>query len=325
MEPLIKITNLKKYFPVSATFFSREGGVIKAVDGVNLEIMKGETLGLVGESGCGKTTVARLVLQIYEPTEGVIELEGRNILDLDDETRRKEICPKMQMVFQDYSASLNPRKTIKQILSRPFEIKGDAPGEIDGKVNDLLEAVGLVPPEIYIYRFPHEFSGGQRQRINFARAIALNPTFIACDEPVSALDMSVRAQILILMKELKEKFNLTYLFITHDLSVVRSLCDRVAVMYMGRIVEKGKTGEMFNEPLHPYTKALLSATPIPNPRKAKARERIILEGDVPNPLNMPKGCKFHTRCPIASEECALEEPLLEEKRSERFVACFKVS
>jgi len=322
MQPLIEVKGLKKHFPVRATFFSRVGGTVRAVDDIDFEIIEKETLGLVGESGCGKTTVARLLLRLVEPTAGEIKFEGRDIVNLDEETMRKEVRPKMQIVFQDYSASLNPRKTVRQILSRPFQLQKMESEAIEDQVNKLLKAVGLDPPEIYIDRFPHEFSGGQRQRINFARALALNPIFIACDEPVSALDMSVRAQILILMKKLKEEFSLTYLFITHDLSVVRSLCDRVAVMYMGDIVELGKTDDIFNDPLHPYTNALLSATPIPNPTRALTREKFILEGDIPNPLELPSGCKFHTRCKDAKPECYSRVPQLVDVGSGRKVACF---
>jgi oligopeptide/dipeptide ABC transporter ATP-binding protein len=260
---------------------------------------------------------------LVEPTSGVIKFADTNIVPLDEETMRTEIRPKMQIVFQDYSASLNPRKTIRQILSRPFELQQIDLDIAEEKIYGLLDSVGLNPPDIYIDRFPHEFSGGQRQRVNFARALALNPIFIALDEPVSALDMSVRAQLLILMKQLKEDFNLTYLFITQDLSVVRSLCDRVNVMYVGKIVESGDTDHIFLDPIHPYTKALLSATPIPNPRRSRARKRILLEGDIPNPLDLPKGCRFNTRCPIASAECSEAEPKLIEIENGRKVACFK--
>ena len=321
MQPLIEVKGLKKHFPVRATFFSRSGGIVRAVDDIDFGIMENETLGLVGESGCGKTTVARLLLGIVEPTAGEIKFEGRDIVNLDEETMRQEVRPKMQIVFQDYSASLNPRKTVRQILSRPFQLQKMDSEEIDAQVKTLLEAVSLSPPEIYIDRFPHEFSGGQRQRINFARALALKPVFIACDEPVSALDMSVRAQILILMKKLKEAYNLTYLFITHDLSVVRSLCDRVAVMYMGDIVEVGKTDDIFNDSLHPYTSAMLSATPIPNPTRARTRKQFILEGDIPNPLELPPGCKFHTRCRDAIPECSSKAPQLVDVGNGRKVAC----
>jgi oligopeptide/dipeptide ABC transporter ATP-binding protein len=322
MSSLIEVDSLKKHFPIRSTFFSRVGGIVRAVDDIDFNIIENETFGLVGESGCGKTTVAKLLLRLVEPTDGVIKFEGRDIVNLNEETMRKEVRPKIQIVFQDYSASLNPRKTIKNILSRPFHLQKMESENINERVYGLLEAVGLEPPEIYLSRFPHEFSGGQRQRINFARALALNPSFIACDEPVSALDMSIRAQILILMKKLKEDFNLTYLFITHDLSVVRSLCDRVAVMYMGDIVEMAHTDDLFNEPLHPYTSGLLSATPIPNPTKARAREKLILEGDIPNPLEIPSGCKFHNRCPNAKTECSSRVPELVDVGNGRKVACF---
>ncbi len=323
MKPLFEVEGLKKYFTVRSTFFSRAGGSVRAVDDIDFKIMENETLGLVGESGCGKTTTARLILRLIEPTSGVIKFEGTDIVPLDEETMRNQIRQKMQIVFQDYSASLNPRKTIRQILTRPFELQQIDIDVAEEKVMTLLDSVGLNPPEIYIDRFPHEFSGGQRQRVNFARALALNPQFIALDEPVSALDMSVRAQLLILMKQLKEDFNLTYLFITHDLSVVRSLCDRVNVMYVGKIVESGNTDDIFLDPIHPYTKALLSATPIPNPKRSRARKRILLEGDIPNPLDLPKGCRFNTRCPIASSECSETEPKLIEMENGRKVACLK--
>jgi oligopeptide/dipeptide ABC transporter ATP-binding protein len=319
-ESLVEVKNLKKYFLVKKGLFRRKEQFVKAVDDVSFEISKGENLALVGESGCGKTTTARLVLRVLEPTSGSIIFGGKNLFSITEEEMRL-IRPQMQLIFQDPYASLNPRKTIRQILSKPFKLHTDlAKEEIEDKVLHLLEIVGLDPPELYVDRHPHEFSGGQRQRICIARAIALNPSLVVADEPVSALDVSVRAQILNLLKDLQARLGITYLFITHDLAVVRSVSNRVAVMYLGRVVEVGEVSELFKNPLHPYTEALLSATPIPDPERSRSKERIVLRGDVPSPIDPPPGCRFHTRCPLAVEKCRQLEPQLVDVKG-RFVAC----
>ena len=319
-ESLVEVKNLKKYFLVKKGLFRRKEQFVKAVDDVSFEISKGENLALVGESGCGKTTTARLVLRVLEPTSGSIIFGGKNLFSITEEEMRL-IRPQMQLIFQDPYASLNPRKTIRQILSKPFKLHTDlSKEEIEDKVLHLLEIVGLDPPELYVDRHPHEFSGGQRQRICIARAIALNPSLVVADEPVSALDVSVRAQILNLLKDLQARLGITYLFITHDLAVVRSVSNRVAVMYLGRVVEVGEVSELFKNPLHPYTEALLSATPIPDPERSRSKERIVLRGDVPSPIDPPPGCRFHTRCPLAVEKCRQLEPQLVDVKG-RFVAC----
>ena len=319
-ESLVEVKNLKKYFLVKKGLFRRKEQFVKAVDDVSFEISKGENLALVGESGCGKTTTARLVLRVLEPTSGSIIFGGKNLFSITEEEMRL-IRPQMQLIFQDPYASLNPRKTIRQILSKPFKLHTDlAKEEIEDKVLHLLEIVGLDPPELYVDRHPHEFSGGQRQRICIARAIALNPSLVVADEPVSALDVSVRAQILNLLKDLQARLGITYLFITHDLAVVRSVSNRVAVMYLGRVVEVGEVSELFKNPLHPYTEALLSATPIRDPERSRSKERIVLRGDVPSPIDPPPGCRFHTRCPLAVEKCRQLEPQLVDVKG-RFVAC----
>lgn len=319
-ESLVEVKNLKKYFLVKKGLFRRKEQFVRAVDDVSFKISKGENLALVGESGCGKTTTARLVLRVLEPTSGSIIFGGKNLFSITEEEMRL-IRPQMQLIFQDPYASLNPRKTIRQILSKPFKLHTDlAKEEIEDKVLHMLEIVGLDPPELYVDRHPHEFSGGQRQRICIARAIALNPSFVVADEPVSALDVSVRAQILNLLKDLQTRLGITYLFITHDLAVVRSVSNRVAVMYLGRIAEVGEVSELFKTPLHPYTEALLSATPIPDPERSRSRERIILRGDVPSPIDPPPGCRFHTRCPLSVEKCRQLEPQLVDVKG-RFVAC----
>lgn len=319
-EPLVKVTNLKKYFDVHKGLFQRKREFVRAVDGVSFEISEGESISLVGESGCGKTTTARLILRLLRPTSGTVYYGGKDLFKLTDAEMR-HIRPKIQLVSQNPHASLNPRKTIMQILSKPFKLHTDMERkEIREEVLNLLETVGLTPAELFADRHPHEFSGGQRQRISIARAVALKPSFIVADEPVSALDVSVRAQVLNLLKDLQTKLGITNLFITHDLAVVRSVSNRIAVMYLGKLVEIAEVSELFKEPLHPYTEALLSSTPIPNPERSRSRRRIILGGDLPSPINPPTGCPFHTRCPIAVEKCKTIEPPLT-KIGDRYVAC----
>lgn len=323
MKTLVEASALKKYFRVNEGWLSRGHKLVYAVDGVDLQINEGETVGLVGESGCGKTTLARLLLGLIEPTSGSVSFSGWNIFNLSKKDMRK-LRREMQIIFQNPYASLNPRKTIRHILSQPYCVhKLFKKKEIANKTSELLEIVGLNPPELYLDRYPHEFSGGQRQRIVIARAIALNPRFIVADEPVSALDISIRAQILNLMKKLQTDFNLTYLFISHDLSVVRSVSDRVAVMYLGDIVEVAETEELYENPLHPYTNAIISATPIPNPRIARKRKRLFLKGEPPSPINPPVGCRFNPRCPNCRPECKKTRPVLTRTKNDHFVACNK--
>jgi oligopeptide/dipeptide ABC transporter ATP-binding protein len=319
--PLVEARGLTKHFPIQRMFLFGKQEVVHAVDNIALEIQEGETLGLVGESGCGKSTTGRLLLALMPPTEGSVTFMGRDIFAMPAPEQHR-LRATMQIIFQDPFASLNPRKTIRQILAKPFRIHSpmDRPRE-DAAIMELLETVGLSPPQLYIDRNPHEFSGGQRQRIGIARALALKPRFVVADEPVSALDLSVRAQILKLMKTLQRDFNLTYLFITHDLAVVRSVCSRVAVMYLGKLVEVGATAELFANRMHPYTEALFSATPLPNPRATRARERVVLSGDIPSPVSPPSGCRFHTRCPRKMDRCEKEEPPLLELREGHAVAC----
>ncbi|MEP7212381.1 MAG: dipeptide ABC transporter ATP-binding protein [Acidobacteriota bacterium] len=314
-QPLLKVAGLKKYFPVE-----NSDDLVKAVDGVTFEINEGETLGLVGESGCGKSTVGRCILRLYEPTDGKVLFDGRDLLQLSSSELRA-IRREMQIIFQDPYASLNPRLDILSIVSEPLKIHGVSnAGERRGRVAELLSQVGLDPN--YMNRYPHEFSGGQRQRIGIARALALNPKLIICDEPVSALDVSVQAQVVNLLQDLQQQFGLTYLFISHGLAVVEHISNRVAVMYLGKIVEIADSQELYENPLMPYTKALLSAIPVPDPKKK--RDRIILKGDVPTPINPPSGCRFRTRCPIAIERCAEVVPELREITPGHFAACIRV-
>jgi len=319
-EVLLDVRNLKMYFPLTrGIILQRRIGWIKAVDDISFQIFRGETLGLVGESGCGKSTTGRAILQLYKPTAGEVLFNGVDLTKLAPGEMRK-MRRHMQMIFQDPYASLNPRMTVGSIIAEPMQIHNLVPKEQrNQRVQELLEVVGLNP--YFANRYPHEFSGGQRQRIGIARALAANPEFIVADEPVSALDVSIQAQIINLLEELQEKFHLTYLFIAHDLSVVRHISDRVAVMYLGKIVELADRNALYDDPLHPYTKALLSAVPIPDPKIEKKRERIILTGDVPSPINPPSGCRFHTRCPYAMDVCAKVEPRFVDQGGGHFVAC----
>jgi oligopeptide transport system ATP-binding protein len=317
---LLHVDNLMMHFPIYRGVIQRQVGAVRAVDGISFAIKRGETLGLVGESGCGKSTTGRTILQLYKPTSGSVQFEDVDLVHLKGEELRK-IRRKMQMIFQDPYASLNPRMTVADIVGEPLTVHDVAKGkEIQDRVNHLLEIVNLNPS--FASRYPHEFSGGQRQRIGIARALALQPSFIICDEPISALDVSIQAQVVNLLEELQEQFNLTYLFIAHDLSMVKHISDRVAVMYLGVIVELASRDELYAKPLHPYTQALLSAVPIPDPIADAKRQRTILQGDVPSPANPPSGCRFRTRCPIAEAVCAESRPEFREIRPGHFVACF---
>ena len=323
-EVLVDVRNVKMYFPVtSGIIFQHKVADIKAVDDVSLFIRRGETLGLVGESGCGKTTLGRCILQLYRPTEGEVLFEGQDLVKMSSgEVRR--FRRRMQMIFQDPYSSLNPRQSCGNIVGEPLIVHKmvRSRAEYRQQVEELLTVVRL---NAYMAsRFPHEFSGGQRQRIGVARALAVRPSLIVCDEPVSALDVSIQAQVINLLEELQEQFDLTYLFIAHDLSVVRHISDRIAVMYLGHVVELADRTELYENPLHPYTKALLSAVPIPDPIIEAERERIILTGDVPSPLNPPAGCVFHTRCPIAIEECSQGVPEFRNMGNDHWVACIRV-
>ena len=317
-EPLLSAREVKKHFPIKeGTLIQREVARVHAVDGVSLDLFGGETVGLVGESGCGKSTFGRCVIRLYDLTEGTVTFDGQDITTLS----RKQMRPlrrEIQMVFQDPYASLNPRKRVGQIISDPMRIHHIG-GDTKRKTQELLERVGLSPE--HYNRYPHEFSGGQRQRIGVARALALNPKLIVADEPVSALDVSIQAQVVNLLDDLQDEFDLTYLFIAHDLAVVRHVSDRIAVMYLGKIVEVSPAEELYRRPIHPYTEALLSAVPIPDPELASQRERIVLEGDVPSPITPPSGCRFHPRCRYATEICATEDPPLLDHGEGHVAAC----
>ncbi|MFZ5820321.1 MAG: ABC transporter ATP-binding protein [Chloroflexota bacterium] len=321
---LLHVEHLVKYFPIKkGIIFQKEVAAVRAVDGISFDVHRGETLGLVGESGCGKSTTGRSILQLYRPTSGSVVFDGVDLVALKGEDLRK-MRRKMQMIFQDPYASLNPRMTVGEIIGEPLIVHNLAASkEVEERVSHLLELVGLNPA--FANRYPHEFSGGQRQRIGVARALSLQPSFIVCDEPISALDVSIQAQVVNLLEDLQSQFNLTYLFVAHDLSMVRHISNRVAVMYLGIIVELASRNEVYTNPLHPYTQALLSAVPIPDPVADAKRKRVILEGDVPSPVNPPSGCRFRTRCPIADTICAEQRPEFREARPGHFVACHMVS
>jgi oligopeptide transport system ATP-binding protein len=320
-KPLVQVQDLKKHFPITrGIIFQSAVGQVRAVDGISFDIVKGETLGLVGESGCGKTTAGRTILGLYPLTSGEVIIDGQAMHGAKGQSLMA-IRRKAQMIFQDPFASLNPRWTVSAIVSEPIRVHNliENQAERTDRVRELIEMVGLSPRQLN--RFPHEFSGGQRQRIGVARALASNPLFIVCDEPISALDVSIQAQVVNLLEDLQDRLGLTYLFIAHDLSMVRHICDRVAVMYLGVIVEMGDCNEVYTRPLHPYTRSLLSAVPIPDPHKERARQRIVLEGDVPSPINPPSGCRFHPRCPIAKEHCSKLVPEWREITPRHWVAC----
>lgn len=319
-KDLLRVRDLVKHYPVRGGVLRRVVAWVKAVDGVSFSIQKGETLGLVGESGCGKSTVGNCILRLLEPTGGSIELNGENIQDLNGKDL-KAARRDMQVIFQDPYSSLNPRKPIGDSILAGLKIHKIGKGKEQVELmHNIVRKVGLDP--YYCHRYPHEFSGGQRQRIGIARALVLNPSFVVCDEPVSALDVSIQSQVLNLLRDLQDEFNLTYLFIAHNLSVVEHISDRVAVMYLGKIVEMATREDLFENPMHMYTKALISAIPIPDPKLA--REHMLLEGEVPSPLNPPAGCHFHPRCPIATEQCGQEEPAFEEITPNHWVACFNL-
>ena len=319
---IVRVRDLKMHFPITqGIVIQRQVGAIKAVDGITFDIIRGETLGLVGESGCGKSTTGRAILQLYRPTAGEVYFEDQSLTAIKGE-RLRRMRRRMQMIFQDPYASLNPRMTVGDIIGEPLLVHGLVKSrERRERVQELLRVVGLNP--YFVNRYPHEFSGGQRQRIGVARALAVNPDFIICDEPISALDVSIQAQIINLLEDLQAKFNLTYLFIAHDLSVVRHISDRIAVMYLGKIMELTDRQELYDNPLHPYTQALLSAVPIPDPVVEEQRKRVILEGDVPSPANPPVGCNFNTRCPVVMDICKEQEPEFKDVGNQHWAACFR--
>jgi oligopeptide transport system ATP-binding protein len=319
--PLLSLRDVRMHFPITrGILWQRQVGSVRAVDGVSLEVRRGETLGLVGESGCGKTTLGRCVVRLYQPTGGEIVFDGQDLAKLSGGAMQK-VRRRVQMIFQDPYSSLNPRMNVRQTLAEPLATHGLASGrgQRAARIEELLDLVGLNPA--FADRYPHEFSGGQRQRIGFARALAVEPDFIVCDEPVSALDVSIQAQILNLLRRLQRQLGLTYLFVAHDLAVVRHISDRVAVMYLGTIVEVAGRDQLYQRPLHPYTRALLSAVPLPDPEAEARRERIVLTGDVPSPVNPPSGCRFHPRCPWSSDRCSREEPSVEIVAGGQQVAC----
>lgn len=321
--PLIRVQNLTKHFPITrGLVIQRQVGAVQAVDDLNFEIFKGETFGMVGESGCGKSTTGRAILQLHKPTAGKVYYKDTELTTATSQVMQR-MRRNIQIIFQDPYASLNPRMTVGNIIAEPLEVHNiGTPAERRERVQDLLKLVGLNP--YFVNRYPHEFSGGQRQRIGVARALALDPDFIVCDEPISALDVSIQAQVVNLLEKLQDELGLTYLFIAHDLSMVRHISDRVSVMYLGKMVELATRKELYENPLHPYTKALLSAVPIPDPAKESKRSRMILEGDVPSPIKPPSGCRFHTRCPIAEEICKQEVPEWREVSDGHWVACHLV-
>jgi len=317
--PLIEVRNLKKHFPITGGILQRQIGSVKAVDGVSFQVFHGETLGLVGETGCGKTTVGRTMMRLYEPTAGEIIFDGVDLASLGEKDLRGARA-KMQMIFQDPYASLNPRMTVGSIVRAPLDVHSKmSKKEKHDRIQELLDIVGLNPD--FVNRYPHEFSGGQRQRIGIARALALEPELIVCDEPISSLDVSIQAQVVNLLEELQKEIGLTYVFIAHDLSMVRHISDRMAVMYLGKIMELADRDEIYLNAAHPYTQALMSAVPIPDPDAAETSKRIILDGDIPNPKNPPMGCNFNTRCPIAKERCFVEDPEYREIEKDHWVAC----
>ncbi len=319
---LLEIKDLKKYFTVKKSGFNKNQ-MVKAVDGVSMDIFRGETLGLVGESGCGKTTLGRTIIRLYEPTSGSIIYDGKPIYDSEKKIAEKMLPyrRKMQIIFQDPSASLDPRMTVGEIVGEALDIHKlyTGKGEREARINQLLEEVGLNTE--HSNRFPHEFSGGQQQRIGIARALAVEPEFIVCDEPISALDVSIQSQVVNMLEDLQAELGLTYLFIAHDISVVRHISNRIGVMYLGNLVELAESYELYRNPIHPYTKTLMSAVPIPDPKVTRARERMILEGDIPSPINPPSGCKFHTRCPYATERCSQEVPVFRDHGGGHYAAC----